>query len=103
MARRPHRNPVNRENQVIAAAYDLVEQQIRDGTASPTILHHLLKMGSRRNQLEEEGIRKRNELMDAQTESIKQAQQLENKYTAALEAMRRYSGQVEEVDDSDIR
>lgn len=99
MAKRPHRNPVNRENQIVAAAYDLVEKQIQDGTASPTVLHHLLKMGSRRNRLEEEGIRKRNELMDAQTESIKQAQQLEVKYTAALAAMRKYSGQTELADE----
>lgn len=94
---RPHRNPVNRENQIISAAYDLAEKQLADGTISPTVLHHLLKMGSRRNRLEEEQIKKRNQLMDAQTESIKQTQQLEVKYTEALEAMRRYAGQDEDV------
>lgn len=93
---RPHRNPVNRENQLISAAYDYAEKQLADGTISPTVLHHLLKMGSRRNRLEEEQIKKRNQLMDAQTESIKQAQQMETKYMEALEAMRKYAGQADE-------
>lgn len=99
MASRPHRSIVNRERQIIAAAYDLAEKQIADGSISPTVLHHLLKMGSNRNRLEEEGVRNRNKLMEAQTKAIEQAQQTEAKYAEALAAMRKYSGQVEIIDE----
>lgn len=99
MAHRPHRNMVNRERQIVSAAYDLAEKQIADGTISPTVLHRLIMMGSNRNRLEEEGVKNRNKLMEAQTKAIEQAQQLEAKYTEALAAMRRYSGQLETADE----
>ena len=34
-----------RENQLISAAIDLAEKQILDGTASPSVLVHYLKLG----------------------------------------------------------
>ena len=42
-----------REDQLIAAAMDLVERRIAEGTASAQETVHFLKLGSVRNQLEQ--------------------------------------------------
>ena len=39
-------SPEARENQLIALAVDLAEQQLRDGTASSQVISHFLKMAS---------------------------------------------------------
>ena len=43
---RPALTPEARENQMIALAVDLAEQQLRDGTASSQVITHYLKLGS---------------------------------------------------------
>ena len=51
-ALRPAITPEGREMQLINLAMDLVEQRLRDGTASAQETTHVLKLGSIRNQLE---------------------------------------------------
>ena len=41
--RAPAKDPDIREMQMISAAIDLAEKQIKDGTASATVLTHYLK------------------------------------------------------------
>ena len=43
-----------RENELINLAYDLVEQRMRDGTATAAETTHFLKLGSSREMLERE-------------------------------------------------
>ena len=89
---RPALNPEARENQLIALAVDLVEQRLLDGTASSQETTHFLKLGSMKNQLEMEKLREENKLLQAKTESIQSAKRIEELYTEAINAMRRYSG-----------
>lgn len=77
---------------MIAAAIDLAEKQIRNGTASSQVITHFLKLGSTKERLEKEILEQQKELIKAKTESIQSAQRVEELYTNALNAMRSYSG-----------
>lgn len=96
---RPAITPEGRENQLISLAYDRVEQQIVDGTASAQVLSHFLKMGSSREKLERAKLENENLLLCAKVEAMRSGQHMEELYEKAISAMRTYSGQV--VDDYD--
>lgn len=81
-----------RENELINAAYNLAEQRIRDGTASDTMLSHFLKMGSRQSALDYKIKELEMELVAAKTEALRSQKRAEDKFTAAIEAMKRYGG-----------
>lgn len=91
--RRPATTPELREQQLIAAAVDLAEQQIADGTASAQVISHFLKLGSTREKLEQKRLEQENLLMQAKIEQIRSAERIEELYQNAIAAMRTYSGQ----------
>lgn len=99
--RKPRRPPATtlkgREDQLIALAVDVAEKQLRDGTASAQVITHYLKLGTTREVLEQERLRKENELLTAKVESLASQARVEDLYKNALEAMRRYSGQDEDA------
>ena len=95
-ARPPALTPEGRENQLISLAIDLAEKQLSEGTASSQVITHYLKLGSTKEMLEKEKLRKENELLKAKTESLQSAKRVEELYKDALNAMRRYSGQAGE-------
>lgn len=84
--------PEARENQLISAAMNLAEEQIMNGTASPSIIVHFLKLGSTREQLEKERIEENINLYKAKTESLHSSKEMEVLYSRAIEAMRVYGG-----------
>jgi hypothetical protein len=91
MARRtPAKTPEQRENQLIAAAVDLAEKQLEDGTASAQVISHFLKLGSSREKLEQEMIGLRNKHLQAQTEALAAQGQLSELIESALNAFRSY-------------
>ena len=91
------------ENAMIAQATRLAYQQLCDGTASSQVITHYLKLGSTKERIEQEMLRKQVSLIDAKTESIKDQKKSEKLYQEALNAFRTYSGQRQEVDeDEDI-
>lgn len=90
---RPATTPEGRENQLVALAVERAEQQLRDGTASAQVITHYLKLGSTREQLEQDRLRQENELLRAKVEAMASQKQVEELYRAALDAMRSYSGQ----------
>jgi hypothetical protein len=98
---RPAITPEARENQMISLAMDLAEQQLRDGTASSQLITEFVKRGSTKARLEKEILAEQKELMAAKKESIQSAKRVEELYTNALNAMRRYSGQEEECGEDD--
>lgn len=98
---RPALNPDARENQMIALAMDLVEQRLRDGTASSQETTHFLKLASPKNKLEQERLKLENELTAAKTKAIADAEEIKVLYEEALKAMRRYGGHGDEDDDYD--
>ena len=89
---RPATTPEAREQQMIAAAVDLAEKQLIDGSASAQVISHYLKLGSSREKLEQERIRLENELSSAKTQAIKDQTRVEELILNALNAMKTYSG-----------
>lgn len=98
---RPALTPEARENQLIYLATDLAEQQLRDGTASSQVITHYLKLGSTKERIEKEILEKQKELITAKTESLQSAKRIEELYTNAIAAMRRYSGHGGDEDESE--
>lgn len=90
---RPPLSPEARENQMAALAMDLVEQRLRDGTASSQETTHFLKLVSSKAVLERDRLREENKLLRAKTEAIESAKRVEELYADAIKAMRTYSGQ----------
>lgn len=90
--RKPATTPEARESQVVGLAIDLAEEQIRDGTASSQVITHFLKLGSSREQLEQERLEHENELTRVKIEAIESQKRVEELYMNALNAMRSYSG-----------
>ena len=89
---RPALTPEARENQMIALATNLAEQQLRDGTASSQVITHYLKLGSTKERLEKEKLEEENKLLKAKTEALQSAKRVEELYADAIAAMKRYSG-----------
>lgn len=100
--RRPATTPEAREQQLISAAFDLVEQRILDGTATSQETTTILKLGSEKAKLEKEILVMQKELMSAKTDALKSAKHIEEMYAEALTAMRHYSGNYDEPDESTV-
>ena len=88
-----------RENQLVAAAYDLAEQRILNGTASSQELTYFLKIGSSRTALENEKLKGENKLLRAKTEALQAQISNEALLDKALKAFRSYRGEDEDEDD----
>lgn len=101
MARRsPATTPEQRENQLIAKAVNLAEEQLESGTASAQVITHYLKLGSSREKLEQEMIGLRNEHLKAQTEALAAQGRIEELIGAALSAFKSYAiGSTVEAED----
>lgn len=93
-----------REDQLIAAAMDLVERRLSEGTASAQETVHFLKLGSVRNQLEQSRLKAENDLLMARVKEMESRQSSEGLYAEALAAFKGYSGQtfIEEDDFEDL-
>ena len=91
--RRPVRTPEARENQLVTLAMQLAERQLANGTASAQVISHYLKLGSSRERLEQERLARENEFLQEKAEAANSAKRVEDMYSAALNAMRSYSGQ----------
>lgn len=97
---RPALTPEGREKQLIALAVDLVEQRLRDGTASSQETTHFLKLASQKAKLENERAAAELELMKAKTQAIKDQADMKILYKEAMDAMKVYSGHAnEETED----
>lgn len=97
--RRPATTPEARELELSAAAYDLAERQINEGSASSQVITHFLKAGSSRERLEQQRMQHEIELMEVKKEQLEAQTRVEELYVQALDAMRRYSGGGQIVDD----
>ena len=84
-----------RENQLIAASYDLAEKRILEGTASSQELTYFLKAGSSKMRLELDKLREENKLLRAKTEALQAQVNNEALLERALKAFRSYRGEDE--------
>lgn len=99
--RAPAMCPEVREMQMINLATAEAERQMREGTASPSIICHYLKLGSMREQTELEKLKIDKELQLAKIEALKQAGNIEEMYKNAMEAMTAYRGSIDAVNSDD--
>lgn len=99
---RPGLSPGAQENHMIALAMDLVEQRLRDGTASSQETTHFLKLATTKYQLELEGLREDNKLKSAKTEEIQGRKETKKMFEEAIRAMRTYSGNGDVDEDTNI-
>lgn len=89
-----------REDQLIAAAMDLVEIRIADKTASAQETVHFLRLGSVRNQLEQNKLKAENEMLAARVKELDSRTSNDSLLQEAIRAFKGYSGQ-EPVDDEE--
>ena len=104
--RRPATTPEERENQMISLAVDLAESQMKKGTASAAVITHFLKLATSRESLEQDKLRRENDLLRAKVEALASSARIEDMYDKALRAMRAYRGdegeEGEEYGDQDL-
>ena len=101
---RPALSPEARMNQLTSLAVDLVEQRLRDGTASSQETTTFLKYAANTREME-----LKNKLLEAQAEMAiakKEALQAQRRsdemFEKAIKAFRRYSGQDNSEDEEEI-
>lgn len=99
---RPPTSPKEREDEMINLAMKLAEEQLRDGTATPSVIVHYLKLGSTRGMIENDMLEKKSQLLTAQKEKLEADKRVEELYTKALEAMRVYGGEPDDDEPVDI-
>lgn len=90
--RSPARTPEERENQLIEAAVDLAENQLKTGEASAQVITHYLKLGSSRERLEQARLKNEVALLQTKREVMESEKRTEGLIQDALKAMRVYSG-----------
>lgn len=90
-AAKPATTPEGREQQLVSLAVDLAEKQLREGTASPSIINHYLKIASSRETLEREILEKQAKLIAAKASNLNKDREAEELAKAAIEAMKNYN------------
>lgn len=82
-----------RNNQMIAAAFDLVERRLHNGTASAQETVHFLRLGAAEQRLKEEKLRHESLLLETRMKEMESRTSGEELLAKALNAFRGYSGQ----------
>lgn len=96
VSRPPASTPAERENQLVSMAYDEAERRIKDGTATSQLLTHFLKLGSTREELEQQRLMGEVDLLTKKVETMAAYERIEELYEGAIEAMRSYRGEAPE-------
>lgn len=74
-----------RENELIALAFDLVEERLRAGTASSQETTHFLKLASERERLEREKLEAEIEFTKTKKKSVEASDRMEEMLTRAID------------------
>lgn len=90
---RPAYSEEARIQQLTGLAYDLVEQRLRDGTASSQETTHFLKASSAKSKLELAILEKEEKLIAAKTDEIQSRKRTEELLEKAMKAFATYTGQ----------
>lgn len=90
--RPPATTPEGREQQMIAYAVELAEQQMLDGTASAQVITHFLKQGTMREKLEQEKLRRENILLESRAHALASEARVEELMKDAVQAFQGYAG-----------
>lgn len=95
-SRRPATTPEEREQQMIELADALAERQLREGTASSQVITHYLKLGTSRERLEQERLRRENLLLEEKRNLMLSQARSEEMLKEVLEAYKSYGGGVDD-------
>lgn len=93
---KPALTPEAKENEMIALATKEAERRLRDGTASPQIIVHYLKLGSTKTELEREKLKAENKLLHAKTDYLESNARVEELFNQAMTAFGIYSGKADQ-------
>lgn len=88
----PAMTPEDQEDQLISLAVDLALQRLKDGTASNQLVSEILKLGTTKERLQKEKLKRENDMLRAKTEAIEAQKHTDEMYKKALDAMRTYAG-----------
>lgn len=101
--RPPAASPEEQENRMIYYANQMAEEQLRNGTAPPSLVLHYVKLGAdkEKRELEKDVLRSNKKLLEARAEQIDSSRRNEELYENAINAMRRYSGGTVNEDEED--
>ena len=91
-----------RESQLSSLAMDLVEQRMRDGTATSQETCYFLKLANPNIKLERKKLEKQIELLEAKTEQIQAAKRVDELYSEAINAFKLYGGSLDNGDDEEL-
>jgi hypothetical protein len=98
---RPAMSPEARENQLVSMAYDLVEERIKNGTATAQEVTHFLKLGTQKSKYELEKLRSDIDLQQAKKKSLESADVMKELYSNALKVFATYTGDDYYEDDEE--
>lgn len=87
---KPAHTPEGRENQLIALAYDKVEERILSNQASAQELVHFLRLGTEKAKLEKEKLEIDKQLAEAKIKSLGSDEELKQLTKEALTAFSTY-------------
>jgi predicted transcriptional regulator len=90
--RPPKRTIEGEENRLIGLATELAAKQLEDGTATSQVITHFLRLGSTRERLEKQNLKKDLELKQAKITAIESTKKIEALYIEAIRAMKDYAG-----------
>lgn len=100
--RAPATDPEEREKQLISMAMDRAEKRFMDGTASDSLTIHFLRLATTKMELEKEKTRKEIAQLAAKTEAIQSMARMEELYTDAMNAMKKYGGSINQDTGEDV-
>jgi len=84
---------------LIALAMDVVEERLRNGTATSQETTHFLKLATEKYRNETKILEKQAELVTAKTEQVRSSANSEELYKEAIAALRRYGGHARNGED----
>ena len=94
MAGSPHKPPARgikrREDQLISLAADLAQRQLEEGTASPSVITHFLKLGTTNAELERLKLEREIALMSSKEAALESQTRSEDLFQKALDAFASY-------------
>lgn len=95
----PALTPEARQEQLIAKAERLAEQKLEDGTASPQIIVHYLRLATEREKKSQELIDADIELKKAKVQAIQNAAEFKAMFEEGMAMFKKYSGADEEDEE----
>ena len=89
------------EDQLISMAVNLARKRLQDETASNQLIAEILRLGTTKERLQKEKLKKENELLRARTEALKSQQSTEAFYGKVLSALHSYAPNIYSAEDED--